>query len=360
MSEHRKFSFKNIKFQLISNDLGVDLGTANVLVYVDKRGIQVREPSVVAMDKNTGHVLEVGAAARNMLGRTPGNLVSMKPLKGGVICDHEMTVRLLQAVFRRATQSGLFTPKPRLVVSVPSGITEVEERTVINAAIEAGARRVYLIEEPLAAALGAGLDISGPSGHMVVDIGAGTTDVAILSMNGVAVSGSSKVAGDTFDDLIVRYLRREHSLNIGQTTAEDIKMQIGTVVRPAKDTYMEVSGYDISTGKPRTHTVSSSEIYRVLQRPARQVADLILTVLEETTPELVGDVFKNGITLTGGMAQLTGMAQLVTEVTGIECVVADDPASCVALGCGKSLAWINHMQEGPVNLARRRLMNKQF
>jgi rod shape-determining protein MreB len=284
----------------------------------------------------------------------------MKPLKGGVICDHEMTVRLLQAVFRRATQSGLFTPKPRLVVSVPSGITEVEERTVINAAIEAGARRVYLIEEPLAAALGAGLDISGPSGHMVVDIGAGTTDVAILSMNGVAVSGSSKVAGDTFDDLIVRYLRREHSLNIGQTTAEDIKMQIGTVVRPTKDTYMEVSGYDISTGKPRTHTVSSSEIYRVLQRPARQVADLILTVLEETTPELVGDVFKNGITLTGGMAQLTGMAQLVTEVTGIECVVADDPASCVALGCGKSLAWINHMQEGPVNLARRRLMNKQF
>ncbi len=360
MSEHRKFSFKSLKFQLISNDLGVDLGTANVLVYVDKRGIQVREPSVVAMDKNTGHILEVGAAARNMLGRTPGNLVSMKPLKGGVICDHEMTVRLLQAVFRRATQSGLFTPKPRLVVSVPSGITEVEERTVINAAIEAGARRVYLIEEPLAAALGAGLDISGPSGHMVVDIGAGTTDVAILSMNGVAVSGSSKTAGDTFDDLIVRYLRREHSLNIGQTTAEDIKMQIGTVARPTKDTYMEVAGYDISTGKPRTHTVSSSEIYRVLQRPARQVVDLILTVLEETTPELVGDVFKNGITLTGGMAQLTGMAQLVTEVTGIECVVADDPASCVALGCGKSLAWINHMQEGPVNLARRRLMNKRF
>ena len=345
---------------LFSNDLGIDLGTTNILIYSEGKGIVVREPAVVAVDKNTGKILQVGSAARNMLGRTPGNVVAMQPLKGGIISDHEMTVRMLQVLFRAATKTGLFTPKPRVVVCVPSGVTEVEERTVINAAIEAGTRRVYLIEEPLAAALGAGLDISGPSGHMVVDIGAGTTDVAILSMNGVAVSGSSKTAGDTFDDLIVRYLRREHSLNIGQTTAEDIKMQIGTVARPTKDTYMEVAGYDISTGKPRTHTVSSSEIYRVLQRPARQVVDLILTVLEETTPELVGDVFKNGITLTGGMAQLTGMAQLVTEVTGIECVVADDPASCVALGCGKSLAWINHMQEGPVNLARRRLMNKRF
>ena len=215
--------------QLFSNDLGVDLGSANTLIYAEGKGVVVREPSVVAMDKNTGHILQVGAAARNMLGRTPGNVVAMRPLKSGVISDHEMTVRMLQELFRSATKSSLFTPKPRVVVCVPSGVTEVEERTVINAAIEAGARRVYLIEEPLAAALGAGLDIKGPNGHMVVDVGGGTTDVAVLSMNGVAVSSSVKVAGDTFDEAIARHVRRKHDVIIGEVTAEEIKIQIGCV-----------------------------------------------------------------------------------------------------------------------------------
>lgn len=342
--------------QLFSNDLGVDLGTANILIYSEGKGVVVREPSVVAVDKNTGRILQVGAAARNMLGRTPGNVVAMRPLKNGVISDHEMTVRMLQALFRSATKSSLFTPKPRVIICVPSGVTEVEERSVINAAIEAGARRVYLIEEPLAAALGANLDIQGPNGHMIVDIGGGTTDVAVLSMNGVAVSSSLKVAGDTFDEAIARHVRRKHGVVVGQTTAEDIKIQIGCVYPRSEDASMLVKGRDAKTGMPRELTLLSSEIYEVLRRPARQIADEVLSVLEETSPELVGDISENGITLTGGGSQIWGMDLLLTERTGISCSLADDPDSCAAYGCGKSLAWMNHMQEGPINIARRRIM----
>ncbi len=342
--------------QLFSNDLGVDLGTSNILIYADKKGIVVREPSVVAIDKNTGKILEVGVAARNMLGRTPGNVVAMRPLKDGVISDHEMTVRMLQVLFRSATKSSVFTPKPRVVICVPSGVTEVEERSVISAAIEAGARRVYLIEEPLAAALGAGLDIQGPNGHMVVDIGAGTTDVAVLSMNGVATSSSIEIAGDAFDEAIARYVRRKHGVAIGQITAEDIKMSIGCVYPRSEDIAMSVKGRDIKTGVPRELTLYSSEIFEVLQRPARQITDEVLSVLEETSPELVGDITQNGITLTGGACQIWGMDKLLAERTGIPCSVADDPACCVAYGCGKSLEWMNHMQEGPINIARKRVM----
>lgn len=345
-----------MKFQLFSNDLGVDLGTSNALIYVDGQGIVIREPSVVAVDKNTGRVLEVGAGARNMLGRTPGNVVATRPIRNGVISDHEMAVRLLQELFRKATKSTLFTPKPRVVICVPSGVTEIEERSVLNAAIEAGARRVYLIEEPLAAALGANLDIKGPNGHMVVDIGGGTTDVAVLSMNGVAVSSSVKVAGDAFDEAIAKHVRRKHSVIIGQTTAEDIKIHIGCVYPRPEDNTMVVKGRDAKTGMPREITLLSSEIYEVLRRPARQIADEVLSVLEDTSPELVGDISKNGITLTGGGSQIWGMEQLLNERTGIRCHLADDPDSCVAYGCGKSLSWMNHMQEGPINLARRRLM----
>ena len=341
-----------------SNDLGIDLGTANVLVYVDGKGVVIREPSVVAVDKNSGKILQVGAAARNMLGRTPGNVVAMRPLKDGVISDHEMTVKMLQALFRKAIKTSMFNPKPRVVVCVPSGVTEVEERSVINAAIEAGARRVYLIEEPLAAAMGAGLDIKGPNGHMVVDIGGGTTDVAVLSLNGVAVSSSLKVAGDAFDEAIARYVRRKHGVVIGQVTAEDIKIQIGCVYPRPEDISMLVKGRDTKTGMPRELTLLSSEIFEVLRRPARQIADEVLSVLEETSPELVGDISANGITLTGGGSQIWGMDKLLTERTGIACTLADDPDSCVAYGCGKSLAWINHMQEGPINIARKRLMRE--
>ena len=344
--------------QFFSNDLGVDLGTSNILIYADGKGIVVREPSVVAVDKNTGKILQVGSAARNMLGRTPGNVVAMRPLRGGVISDHEMTVRLLQTLFRSATKTSLFTPKPRVVICVPSGVTEVEERTVINAAIEAGARRVYLIEEPLAAALGAGLDIKGPNGHMVVDVGGGTTDIAVLSLNGVAVSSSIKIAGDSFDESIARYVRRRHGVVIGQATAEDIKIQIGCVYPRPEDISMIVKGRDSKSGMPRELTLLASEIYEILRRPARQLADEVLSVMESASPELVSDISENGITLTGGGSQIWGMAQLITERTGIACVMADDPESCVAFGCGKSLGWINHMQEGPINIARKRVMRE--
>ena len=343
---------------LFSNDLGIDLGTANILIYSEGKGIVVREPAVVAVDKNTGKILQVGSAARNMLGRTPGNVVAMKPLKGGIISDHEMTVRMLQELFRAATKTSFFTPKPRVVVCVPSGVTEVEERTVINAAIEAGARRVYLIEEPLAAALGAGLDIKTPKGHMVVDIGGGTTDIAVLTLNGVAVSSSIKIAGEEFDEVIARHVRRRHGVVIGRVTAEDIKIQIGCVFPRPEDVSMTVRGRDAKTGMPRDITLLASEIYEVLRRPARQIADEVLSVLEETSPELVSDISETGITLTGGASQIWGMDQMLTERTGIHCSVADDPDSCVAYGCGKSLAWINHMQEGPINIARRRIMRE--
>lgn len=347
------------RFQIFSNDLGIDLGTSNVLINVDDQGIIVREPCVVAVDKNSGKVLQVGSGARNMLGRTPGNVVAMHPLKDGVISDYEMTVKMLQMLFRKTTKSTLFTPKPRVVISVPSGITEVEERTIINAATEAGARRVYLMEEPLAAAIGAGLDIKGPNGHMVVDIGGGTTDIAVLSMNDIAVSSSIKVAGIAFDEAIARYIRRKHGVIIGQTTAEDVKIQIGAVYPRSEDVSMVVKGRDAKTGVPRELMLTSSELYKaVLFRLGMQIADEVLSVLEDTSPELVGDIATNGITLTGGASQISGMDMLLTERTGITCTIADDPDSCVAYGCGKSLGWINHMNEGPINVARKRIMRQ--
>ena len=342
--------------QLFSNDLGVDLGTPNVLIYADGKGLVVREPSVVAVDRNTGKILQVGSAARNMLNRTPGNVVAMRPLKDGIISDHEMTVKMLSEMFKTATKASIFTPKPRVVVSVPSGVTEVEERSVINAAIEAGARRVFLIEEPLAAALGAGLNIKDPNGHMVVDIGGGTTDIAVLSMNGVSVSSSLKVAGDAFDEAIARYIRRQHNMVVGQVTAEEIKIQIGEVYPRNEELTMNVKGRDSKTGMPKMVTISSKEIYEVLRRPARMIADETMAVLEQASPELVSDVSENGITLTGGSSQLWGFAELLMERTGIPCIVADDPDSCTAYGCGKSLAWINNMEEGPINIARKRAM----
>ena len=346
-------------FEFLSQDLGIDLGTANILIYVDGKGVVIREPAVVAMDKTSGKILQVGAAARNMLGRTPGNVVAMHPLKDGVISDHEMTVKMLQTLFRSISGSSLFTPKPRVVISVPSGITEVEERTVINAAAEAGARRVYLIEEPLAAALGAGLDIKNPTGHMVVDIGAGTTDIAVLSMNGVATSSSLKVAGDAFDEAIARYVRRRHGVIIGKTTAEDVKIQIGSVYPRNEDPSMVVKGRDSKNGVPRELMLASSEILEVLMRMGRQIADEVLNVLEDTSPELVGDIAQTGITLTGGASQIYGMDMLLTERTGVRCTLADDAPSCVVYGCGKSLSWINTMTEGPINVARKRLLGSK-
>ena len=356
------FSFKkirNLNFNFFTSDLGVDLGTSNVLIYVEGKGVVVREPSVVAVDKNTGKILQVGADARNMMGRTPGNVVAMRPLKDGVISDHEMTVQMLQHLFRRAIKSSIFNPKPRVVICVPSGVTEVEERTVINAAIEAGARRVYLIEEPLAAALGANLPIEEANGHMIVDVGGGTTDIAVLSLNGVANSASVEAAGDAFDEAIARHVRRKHGVVIGQVTAEEIKIRIGCVWPRPEDISMTVKGRDAKTGLPREILVYSSEIFEVLRRPARQITDEVLHVLEETSPELVGDLAQNGITLTGGGSQIWGMDQLIADRTAIPCTMADDPDFCVVYGCGKAIGWINDtLNEGPINLARRRIMRE--
>ena len=345
-----------MRIQFVSRDLGVDLGTSNVLIYTADEGITTREPSVVAVDRNTGKALKIGAAARNMLGRTPGNVVAMHPLKDGVVADHDLTVKMLHTFFQKKDKSTLFTPKPRVIVSVPSSVTQMDERAVINAAMEAGARRVYLIEEPLAAALGAGLDISGPKGHLVVDIGGGTTDIAVLTMNGVANSSSIKLAGNHFDEIIARYIRSKHHMIIGPSTAEDIKIKIGSVTPKAEEETMQVKGRDIKTGMPRDIIVTSTEICGILNRSAQRIADEVLSVLEETPPELVSDIVDTGIMLTGGSSLLWGMDTLLRNRIGITCTIADDPAACVALGCGKSLAWITRMTEGPINLARKRPM----
>ena len=340
----------------LSRDLGIDLGTANVLVYAAGKGIVLREPSVVAIDKNTGKVLQVGAAARNMLGRTPGNVVAVRPLREGVISDYEMTEKMLAEFLKKIIGRSLV--KPRVVVCVPSGVTEVEERAVIDATMEAGARRVYLIEEPYAAALGAGLDLNAPNGRMVVDIGGGTTDIAVLSINDIATSSSIKIAGDTFDDMITAYMRRHHGLVIGANTAEEVKITIGCVSERPEEASMLVKGRDLRTGLPRETMVTSSELLETLRRPAWRIVDEILSVLELSSPELVSDVAQNGIVLTGGGSQIFGMDRLIQERTELPCMVADDPESCVALGCGKSLQWINSMQEGTINIARRKLMRE--
>ena len=339
-----------------SRDLGIDLGTANVLIYEAGKGIVLREPSVVAVDKNTGKVLQVGAAASNMLGRTPGNVVALRPLRDGVISDYEMTEKMLAQFMKQIIRFSFV--KPRVVVCVPSGITEVEERAVIQATMEAGARRVYLIEEPFAAALGAHINLDGPSGHLVVDIGGVTTDIAVLTMNDVAVSTSLKVAGETFDHAIIRYLRRRHGVLVGPNAAEEIKITIGCVYERGQEVSMIAKGRDLKTGLPKEVQVTSAEIFEVFKRPARQIVDEVLSVMEQTSPELVADISANGIVLTGGGCQIWGFAQLLEERTGIHCAIADDADSCVALGCGKSLRWINQMQEGTINISRKKLLKE--
>ena len=345
--------------QLFSNDLGISLGTSNVMIYVDGKGIMVREPSVVALDRNNGKVLQVGAAAHNMLGRTPGNVVAMHPIKGGVVADHGTTVKLLQILFSKLSPRSFLSPKPRVIITVPSGITEVEERTIINAAIEAGARRVYLMEAPLAAALGAGLDIKGPNGHMLIDIGAGTTDIAVLTMSGIANASSLKVAGNQMDEAIISYVRHNYNMVIGPTIAEEVKMQIGSVYPRHDNATITVRGRDVKSSTPKSVELNAEEISTALQTPIQLILDEIHNVLESTSPELVADIAENGITLTGGGSQIWGMAQLITQTTGIPCHIADDPDACCVLGCGKSLSWMNHMTEGPINIAKNRLLKKR-
>ena len=334
----------------LSRDIGIDLGTANILVYEEGKGIVLREPSVVAVDKNTGKVLQVGAAARNMLGRTPGNIVAVRPLRDGVISDYEMTEKMLDQFLKKISKFSLI--KPRVIVCVPSGVTEVEERAVIQATMEAGARRVYLIEEPYAAALGAKLDITGPDGHMVVDIGGGTTDVAVISLGGIVESTSIKIAGDKFDEAIVRYMRKKHNILIGERTAEALKINIGTAYERTMSASMEVRGRNLITGLPKNITVTSEEMHEALYEQVNAVVDAVHSVLEKTPPELAADIADRGIVMTGGGSLLYGLDRLIAYATGIKTRVADKAVSCVAIGTGKSLDNLSSIPEGAINISR--------
>ena len=337
---------------IFGRDIGIDLGTATVAVAVRGKGIVTREPSVVAMDKNTGRLLKVGTAAQRMLGRTPGNIVAIHPLSGGVISDFDMTERLIRELLRRVTSFSLL--KPRVVVSVPSGITEVEERAVIDAGIRAGARRVYLMEAPVAAAMGAGVDISKAEGNMVVDVGAGTTDIAVLSLSGVVQSESIRTAGDAFDEAIIKYIRKKHNLLVGKNTAEELKKSIGCVFPRPEETAVEVKGRCLMTGLPRMVSISSPEMIEAFDEVSEQILEAIHRVLENTPPELVADISENGIVITGGGALIWGFDRLVESSTSIATRIADDADMCVAYGMNKSLEMISDMQEGPLNLSRRR------
>ena len=339
----------------IAKDIGIDLGTASVLVYVKGKGIVLNEPSVVAMDKNTGKLLKVGEEARQMLGRTPGNIVAIRPLREGVISDYDMTERMLKEFIRKV--AGFMVFKPRVIICVPSGITEVEERAVVDAGIQAGCRRVYLIEEPVAAAIGAGIDITKPDGHMVVDIGGGTADIAVISLSGVVESASIKVAGDQFNEAVVKYMRRKHNILVGESTAEKMKISIGCVYPKEEETTMDVKGRCLLTGLPKTITVSSGEMLEAFEEPTERILESIHAVLERTPPELVADVSTNGIMMTGGGSLVYGFDKLITSRTGIVTTVADNAIACVAEGTGKSLDMITDMQDGTINLSRRRQIN---
>ena len=339
----------------MAKDIGIDLGTASVLVYVKGKGIVLNEPSVVALDRNTGKLLKVGAEAQEMLGRTPGNIVAIRPLREGVISDYDMTERMLREFIHKV--SGFFLFRPRVIICVPSGITEVEERAVIDAGIQAGARKVYLIEEPVAAAIGAGIDITRADGHMVVDIGGGTADIAVISLNGVVESASIKIAGDQLNEAVVKYMRRNHNLLVGERTAEEMKKQIGCVFPKEEEETMSVKGRSMLTGLPQSVTVTSTEMMDAFEEPVERILEAIHAVLERTPPELVADISANGIVMTGGGSLVAGFDKLIAARTGIRTYVADDAISCVALGTGKSLDTISTMQDGTMNLSRRRQMN---
>lgn len=338
----------------MSKDVGIDLGTATVLVYVRGKGIVIKEPSVVAIDKNTEKILKYGREAQRMLGRTPGNITAIRPLRDGVISQYEVTHQMIQYFIRRACGGGIAIFKPRVVICVPSGITEVEERAVVDAATQAGARRTYLIEEPVAAAIGAGIDISAPNGHMVVDIGGGTTDVAVLSLGGVVVSESIKVAGDKFDEAIIRYVRRKHNVLIGERTAEEIKIRIGSAWPKDAPRTLNVKGRCLVQGLPRMVQISSHEIPDALEEPITQIIDAVCSVIERTPPELVGDIMNNGIVMTGGGSLLVGLDRIITYATGIRTRVADRAVSCVAIGTGRSLDHISAIPEGAINISRQK------
>ena len=315
--------------------IGIDLGTATVLVYVKGKGIVLREPSVVAINRDTGEALSVGEEARRMLGRTPGNIVAIRPLKDGVISDYSVTEKMLKYFIRKVC--GKFIFAPTIMVCVPSGVTDVEKKAVVDAASQAGARKVYLIEEPIAAAIGAGIDISKACGSMVVDMGGGTTDIAIISLGGAVVSTSIKVAGNKFDEYIIKYIKKRYNVVIGDRTAEDLKINIGCVYPRMQRLEMEVRGRHLATGLPVNLVVNSDDMLEALKEPAAQVVEAVLSILERTPPELSADISDRGIYMTGGGCLVHGLDKLLQEKTGINVMIAEESVSCVAIGTGKAL-----------------------
>ena len=333
-----------------SMDIGIDLGTANILVYVKGKGVVLKEPSVVAIDKVRNKVLAVGEDAREMLGRAPGSIVAIRPLKEGVIANYTVTQKLLSYVIDKVAGKSVFF-KPRVMTCVPIGITSVEKRAVMEATTQGGASKTYLIEEPLAAALGAGIDISVPRGNMVVDIGGGTTDIAVLSLGGIVVSSSIRIGGDHFDEAIVRHVKKVHNVLIGERTAEEIKMQVATVSRVGRQETISVRGRDMVTGLPTTFSVTSEDCRVALDDSVSSLIATVRGVLEKCPPELAADIVDNGIYLTGGGALLDGLAEVMSKETGITTHIADDPLECVALGTGKALENLDKLHPGTVYTA---------
>ena len=322
-----------------SPDIGIDLGTASILVYIKGKGVVLKEPTVVAFDRDTNKIKAIGEEARLMLGRTPGNIVAVRPLRQGVISDYTVTEKMLKYFINKINGKTLFAP--RTMICIPSRVTEVEKKAVIDAATQAGSRKVVLIEEPIAAAIGAGIDIAKPCGNMIVDIGGGTTDIAVISLGGSVESTSLKVAGDKFDEYIIKYIKRKHNVMIGERTAEDLKINIGCVYPKIQDTEMEIRGRDLSTGLPKNITVYSREMLEAMIEPAMMIVDAVHSVLEKTPPELAADISDRGIYMTGGGCLVDGLDKLLQEKTGINVMIANDAVSCVALGTGKALENID-------------------
>jgi len=331
---------------MFSRDLGIDLGTANTLVFMRGKGIVVNEPSVVAVDTTTSEVLAVGNDAKEMIGRTPGNIVAIRPMKDGVIADFESTKTMLKYFIHKACPPSIFAPRPRVVLCVPSGVTEVEKRAVEESALSSGARarNAFLIEEPMAAAIGAGLPIEDPMGSMVVDIGGGTSEVAVISLGGIVSSKSLRVAGDKLDDYIVNYIKREHALAIGERSAEEIKITVGCAFDPDPSNYMEIRGRDLKTGLPKTIELNAVDIKRAIDEPVMAIIDAIKFSLEKTPPELSSDIMESGIMLTGGGALLTGLDKLIAYETGMPVHIAEQPLHCVALGTGLVLEHLEALK----------------
>lgn len=328
-----------------SRDMGIDLGTANTLVYVKGKGIVMREPSVVAIDRDSGQVLAVGEEAKQMIGRTPGNIVAIRPMKDGVIADFDTTQSMIKYFINKALRGRTFLVRPRVVIGVPSGVTAVEERAVREAALQAGAREAYLIEEPMAAAIGAGLPVHEPTGTMIVDVGGGTTEVAVISLGGIVTSRSIRVAGDEMDEAIIQHVKRSYNLMIGERTAEELKIKIGTAYPLAGEEQEEVRGRDLVSGLPKTVTVTSTEIYQALSEPVSAILEAIRQTLERTPPELAADIMDRGIMMAGGGALLRGLDRLVSEETHMPVHLSEEPLLAVAYGSGRVLENIDILRK---------------